>query len=163
MFGVGSLDDFPLHYRLFLRAYRWRRIDPVPWTPLRKPLSACRMGLVSSAGFVLPTQQGFDSAPPGGDYSFREIPADTEVSTLVDCHRSDAFDHAAMRQDPNLAFPIDRVRELAERGRIGSVAPRHVSFMGSISAPGRLIRDTAPGAARLLVEDQVDLVLLVPV
>jgi D-proline reductase (dithiol) PrdB len=160
---VGSLDDFPVHYRLFLRAYRWRRIDPVPWSPLSKPLAECRLALVSSAGFVLPAQKGFDSAPPGGDYSFREIPSDTAVSSLVDCHRSDAFDHAAMRRDPNLAFPIDRVRELAQRGRVGSVAPRHISFMGSISAPGRLVRDTAPEAARRLVADQVDVALLVPV
>ena len=163
MSDVGSLSEFPLHYRLFLRTYRWRRIDPVPWSPLTKPLGECRLALVSSAGFVLPRQPGFDSAPAGGDYSFREIPGDVEASTLVDCHRSDAFDHAAMRRDPNLAFPVDRVRELAQRGRIGSVASRHISFMGSISAPGRLVRFTAPEAAQVLVQDQVDVALLVPV
>jgi len=73
------------------------------------------------------------------------------------------FDHAGIRQDPNLAFPLDRLRELAALGRIGSVAPRHLSFMGSITAPGRLIRDTAPEAARLFVEDGVQAALLVPV
>jgi hypothetical protein len=35
--------------------------------------------------------------------------------------------------------------------------------MGSITAPGRLIRDTAPEAAEWLVEDEVDVALLVPV
>jgi hypothetical protein len=35
--------------------------------------------------------------------------------------------------------------------------------MGSITAPGRLIRDSAPAMADLLVEDQVDVALLVPV
>lgn len=35
---------------------------------------------------------------------------------------------------------------------IGEVAPRHLSFMGSITAPGRLIRDTAPDAVARLVE-----------
>jgi hypothetical protein len=35
--------------------------------------------------------------------------------------------------------------------------------MGSITAPGRFIRDTAPEAAQLFVEDEVDLALLIPV
>jgi hypothetical protein len=35
--------------------------------------------------------------------------------------------------------------------------------MGSISAPGRLIKSTAPEVARMLVEDAVDAVLLTPV
>jgi D-proline reductase (dithiol) PrdB len=46
---------------------------------------------------------------------------------------------------------------------IGNVAPRHLSFMGSITAPGRLRTETAPEAAGLLVEDGVDVALLVPV
>jgi D-proline reductase (dithiol) PrdB len=68
-----------------------------------------------------------------------------------------------MRDDPNLAFPIDRMRELAARGRIGSVNRRHLSFMGSITAPGRLISYTAPQAARQLAADAVDAALLIPV
>ena len=66
-------------------------------------------------------------------------------------------------EDPNLAFPLDRLRELTAAGRIGEVNRRHLSCMGSITAPGRLMRDTAPSAARLLVEDGVDAALLVPV
>jgi D-proline reductase (dithiol) PrdB len=75
----------------------------------------------------------------------------------------ESFDHEGMVRDPNLAFPIDRVRELAAAGRIGEVNHRHLSFMGSITAPGRLVRDHAPEAARLLREDGVDVALLVPV
>jgi D-proline reductase (dithiol) PrdB len=112
---------------------------------------------------VLPDQERFDEAKRGGDPSFREIPSDIGVATLVDTHRSETFDHSAMRRDPNLAFPIDRARELAERGRIGSVNRRHVSFMGGVTAPGRLIKHTAPEAARALAADGVDVALLVPV
>lgn len=160
---MGDLGEFSLRWRLFLRRYQWRRIDPVPWTPLRKPLARCRVALVTSAAFSLPGQPPFDATLKGGDPSFREIPGDVDVSTLVENHRSELFDHAAIRRDPNLAFPADRLRELAERGRIGSVAPRHLSFMGSITAPGRLVREHAPQAARLLVADGVDVALLVPV
>ncbi|MGD0275113.1 MAG: glycine/sarcosine/betaine reductase selenoprotein B family protein [Syntrophales bacterium] len=160
---MDDLNELSLTTRLFLVAYPWRRIDPVPWTPLRKPLSQCRLALVSSAGFVLPGQPSFDVSIRGGDTSFRDIPSDVDVCTLVESHRSEAFDHSGMREDLNLVFPIDRVRELAAMGRIGSVNHRHLSCMGSITAPGRLIKKTAPAAVQKLVEDGVDIALLVPV
>lgn len=160
---MGDLSEFPLSLRLFLQAYPWRRIRPVPWSPLPRPLRQCRVALVTSAGFVLPGQEPFDGAIRGGDTSFRVIPGDAEVGQLIDSQRSESFDHTGMRQDPNLAFPLDRLRELATRGRIGSVAPRHLSYMGSITAPGRLIRETAVEGAKTLVQDQVDAALLVPV
>jgi D-proline reductase (dithiol) PrdB len=160
---MATLDQFSLKERLLIKAYPWRRIEPVPWTPLRKPLATCKLALVSSAGFSLPGQEPFAWTLRGGDASFRDIPADTDVALLVENHRSKSFDHGGMRRDPNLAFPIDRVRELAAAGRIGAVNQRHLSLMGSITAPGRLIRDTAPEAARRLVADGVDIALLVPV
>ena len=160
---MGDVEEFSLATRLFLKAYPWRRIDPVPWTPLPKPLAESRLALISSAGFVLPNQPRFDGSIRGGDPSFREIPSDVGVGTLIETHRSESFDHSGLALDPNLAFPIDRVRELAAAGRIGSVNQRHLSFMGSITAPGRLARDTAPQAGRWLVADEVDVALLVPV
>lgn len=160
---MGDFSEFSLKVQLFLKAYRWRRIDPVPWTPLPGPLAGCRVALVSSAGFVLPDQRPFDEKKRGGDPSFREIPSDVAVETLVDAHRSGSFDHAAMLSDPNLAFPIDRLRELSESGRIGQVNRRHLSFMGSLTATGHLVSETAPRAARLLAGDGVDAALLVPV
>jgi D-proline reductase (dithiol) PrdB len=160
---MATLDSLCLSDRIFVRAYPWRRIDPIPWTALAKPLSACRLALVSSAGLVLPGQEPFDDRVRGGDSSFREIPADADLRTLIDTHRSQAFDHAGMASDPNLVFPLDRARELAASGVFGALNRRHLSFMGSITAPGRLVRESAPEAARLLVEDGVDIALLVPV
>lgn len=160
---MARLNELPLSLRLFLKAYPWRRIEPTPWTPLKKPLNASRLALVSSAGFVSPGQTPFDEGLRGGDFSFREIPSDSDVRQFTHFHRSEAFDHQGLLEDPNLAFPIDRIRELAGRGRIGSVNHRHLSCMGSITAPGRLIKQTAPDAVRRLVSDAVDVALLVPV
>ena len=160
---MGEIGEFSRRFRIFLKAYRWRRIDPVPWTPLRAPLAECRLAIVSSAGFVLPDQAPFDDSIRGGDPSFREIPNGVDVATLIDTHRSETFDHDGLRRDPNLAFPIDRANELVHQGRIGSVSRRHLSFMGSITAPRQLVRDTAPEVARCLVEDGADVALLVPV
>jgi len=63
---MGDTSEFSLTVRLFLKAYSWRKIDPVPWTPLKKPLSQAKLALVSSAGFVLPGQQPFDESFKGG-------------------------------------------------------------------------------------------------
>lgn len=160
---MGDWAEFDLKDRLLLRAYPWRKIRPTPFAPLKRPLSASRLAIVSSAGFVLPGQPAFDDSIRGGDPSFRKIPSGTRAQDLVDTHRSRSFDHSGIQQDPNLGFPIDRGRELLERGRIGALATDHLSFMGSITAPGRLIRHQAPAAAAQLVEDGVEAALLVPV
>lgn len=160
---MANISDLPLRYRLMLRAYPWRRIDPVPLARLAKPLAASRVALVTTAGLVPPFERPFDPAMKGGDFSFRVIRSAANVRKLEEHHRSNAFDHAGILRDPNVAFPLDRLRELATTGEIGDVAPRHLSFMGSITAPGRLARRTAPEAARLLVEDGVDVALLFPV
>jgi len=160
---VGDISEFSFPVRAFLKAYRWRRIDPVPWSPPRKPLAEANVALVTTAGLVLPGQPPFDEHVKGGDSSFRVIPSEAEVRTLIDTHRSETFDHAGVAADPNLAFPLDRLHELARGGAVGRVNRRHLSFMGSITATARLVTERAPEAARLLVEDGVDAALLVPV
>jgi D-proline reductase (dithiol) PrdB len=160
---LGDLSEFPLKYRIFLKAYRWRRIDPVPWAPLKKSVAQSRLVLVSSAGIVTSEQKPFDNSIRGGDPSIREIPSDVDVSTLIETHRSDAFDHTGIRQDPNLAFPADRLGELSAAGIIGSLNHRYLSIMGSVTAPGRLIKRTIPQVVPKLVEDRVDIALLIPV
>jgi D-proline reductase (dithiol) PrdB len=160
---MASLTDLPLKYRLFAGTYRWRRIEPVPFTRLEKPLGEARVGLVSTAGLVPPGEPPFDETVKGGDTSYRTIPSGTDLAALVESHRSDAWDHRGVTADRNLALPIERLEELREAGRIGAVNRRHLSFMGSVTAPGRLVRDSAPEAAQLFVDDQVDVALLVPV
>ena len=160
---MGDLNEFPLKYKFFLKTYKWRRIDPVPWTPLTKPLSNCKVALVSSAGFVTSDQAPFDDSIRGGDTSFREMPSGVKPASLTESHRSEIFDHSGIRQDPNLAFPIDRLKELYTTGKIGTINHRHLSFMGSITAPGRLMKRSAPDAVQRLVDDNVDIAILVPV
>lgn len=159
---MSSIDKLPLALRMFLHTYPWRRVDPNPSAPLRKSVDTCRIALVTSAGLMGQGEQPFDERL-GGDFSYRVISKEQDVQSMREFHRSSSFDHSGIESDRNLAFPLDRLRELALAGEIGEVAPRHLSFMGSITAPGRLRRTSAPAAAQLLVEDQVDLALLVPV
>lgn len=160
---MGRLSDLSLKDQIFVRTYRWRHIDPVPWTPLQKSLAECCLGLVSTAGLSAPGQEMFEAKKKGGDPAFRVIPSTIDVQTLIENHRSKAWDHRGLEQDKNVGFPVDRARELVEWGRIGSVSSRYLSFMGSVTAPGRLVRDSVPLAAEIFAEDKVDVALLVPV
>lgn len=160
---MARLSDLKPKYRIFMQTYRYRSVDFGEGARLNKPLKQARIAAVTTAGFYLPDQPPFEENMRGGDYSFRIIPRDADVASLRHSHRSDAFDHTGIERDPNVALPLDRLRELAADGVIGEVAPRHFSFMGSITAPARLIRITAPQAAGLLREDGVDAVVLTPV
>jgi D-proline reductase (dithiol) PrdB len=160
---MAKISDLKLAYQVFMKAYPYRRVDWRPGARLKKPLSEARIAVVTTAAFFRPDQPPFDTSIRGGDYSYRVIPIDTDLSALQIAHRSDAFDIRGITTDKNLALPLDRLKSMAEDGVIGSVAPRHFSFMGSIAAPGRLIANTAPEVARLLLEDEVDAVLLTPV
>ena len=163
---MARIADLPPAHRLFLRLYPFRRLDPIPWTLLAKPLAECRVALVTSAAYYAPDQEPFDELVRGGDSSFRVI--DVAESThalerLRTSHRSTAFDPDGIRADYNLALPVDRFRELEARGGIGSLHHEALSFMGAVTAPGRLRRVSAPRAAERLRMGDVDVVFLCPV
>lgn len=142
--------------------YRYRALDPVPFARLARPLKQARVALVTTGGVYLPSQDPFDCEIKGGDASFREIPVDTDLTALGIAHKSDAFDQSGFLLDRNLGFPLVRLREMVANGEIGSLAARALSFMGSITAPGRLVKETAPAAAALLQADGADAAFLVP-
>jgi len=167
---VARLDDVELVERLFLKGYPFVRYSPKPGdpianavTPLLKPLKECTVALVTTAGLSLPDQPPFDVTIKMGDSSFREIPSDISPQSLEMNQRSWSFDQTGVLRDRNLALPLDHLREMHERGEIGSIAPHHYSFMGSIVGPAKLMKESAPEVARLLKSDSVDVVLLTPV
>ena len=145
-----------------MQSYRYRSADGSPGARLTKPLKNATLALITTAGLHLPTQPPFDFKVRGGDFSFREIPHDVNVADLQISHRSSAFNRNGALQDRNVVFPLDRLRELVEQHELGALNHRHFSFMGSITAPGRLIAISAPAVADMLGRDSVDAVLLVP-
>ena len=138
-------------------------MDWWPGARLAKPLKEARLALVSTAGLHLPEQPAFDPTIKGGDASFRELANRVELQKLRIRRRSSAFDQTGALRDRNPVFPLDRFRELVARREVGSLHHRHFIFMGSITAPKRLISETAPQVAAELREDQVDAVFLIPV
>ena len=132
--------------------------DDVPWTT-PKPLHESRVAIVTTAGLRVESNADWNA----GDQGFTQIPHDAENLTLA--HYSPNFDRVGWVLDKNVVFPIDRLNELAEDGIIGSVAETHISFMGA--QPDHTLEtirlDSGPAAAKLLADDEVDLVLLTPV
>ena len=160
---MASFSELNLKFRLFMMAYRYRRYHTAPSTPLRLPLSQCRVALITTAGFHLPEQTPFDETVDGGDCSYRAIPNTVDTQTLPIAHRSHAYDTTDTEIDANLVFPLDRFRELERERTIGELNHRHFSFMGSIMKPKPLIAESAPEVGRILKSDGVDVVFLTPV
>lgn len=155
-----------LHWinELYARATS-RRTAEVPLPALatsRRPQHQARVGIITAAGVHLAEQPPFDMNDPEGDASYRVIPGDADPQSLTITH--DYYDHSAPDRDVNCVYPIERLRELADAGEVGEVAPRHVGMMGHIYGQqrSRLVRQTAREMADVFEQDAVDLVLATP-
>jgi D-proline reductase (dithiol) PrdB len=127
-----------------------------PWVA-GPPLSRRRVAIVSSAGLVVRGETPFR----GRDADYRVIPSTTRSDQLLHSHISINLDRTGFEEDWNVVFPLDRLKELAADGVIGSVAATHYSFMGA-SDPVQM-EGCAREVAGHLKRDAVDAVLLSPV
>lgn len=123
------------------------------------PLAEARVAIVTSAALHVAREDGW---APNADPKFSVLEDGERALRLG--HFSPNFDRGGFAADLNVVYPVDRLRELAERGVIGSVAPRHYAFAGNQDETVSKVRlDTGPQAAKLMLEDGVDVVLLTPV
>jgi D-proline reductase (dithiol) PrdB len=151
------LADIPEVERAHLLAKDCAPFGSRPWAE-GPPLSERRVAIVTSAGLHRAADKPFSMV----DLSYRVIPGNIRADDLTMTHSSVHFDRIGFREDVNLVFPIDRLRELEEEGVIGSVADYHYSLMGAGWLPHQ-IEPTMRELARLLRKDEVDAVCLVPV
>ncbi len=128
-----------------------------PWVE-GPPLNQRRVAIISTAGLHKGSDRPFTFDP--GDV-YRVIPGNIRADELIMSHVSANFDRSGYQQDWNIMFPLDRLNELKEQDIIGSVADYHYSFMGA-HEPG-FMEEQARDVAKLLLKDQVDAALLVPV
>ncbi|MCH8199579.1 MAG: hypothetical protein IIA54_05880 [Chloroflexi bacterium] len=135
-----------------------REHDDAPFAPLRKPLSEAKLALVTTAGLHLRGDAPFSS----GDQTYRTIPSSAAAGDIIQSHTSIGFDRTAFMRDINVTFPIDRLRELVDRGTLGALSERFYSFMGANRDPKKIIEETGPEVARKLLEEGVEAVLLTP-
>ena len=140
---------------------RLRELQPSVPRPLSKRLHEASIALVTSAGISQPGQPPMDGPNIEGDYTIRLLDIATPTSELRIWHTH--FDVAAAEQDINVVYPIDRLKELAANGTIGSVASPAVSYMGYFSNVFRIRDEVAPMIVEAVQRSCADAALLVPV
>lgn len=135
-FGFAAAHDVSIPYLQRLREYyqalgygapyEWAHYPDVPFHPLRKRLSACRVALITTAAPYRPDKgdQG-----PGAPYNARakfyavysgDASQDPDLRiahVAIDRQHTTAEDSATW-------FPLAALRRAAAAGRIGAVAPR---------------------------------------
>jgi D-proline reductase (dithiol) PrdB len=128
----------------------------VPFTPFDKDLSTATVALVSATGVYPSDQESFPTVDPG-DISYRVIDAATETRTLRIAHHH--YDHSEADADPNVVFPLDTLRELANEGVIAAVNDKHYSY-GFTTRLRELYEKTFPEIADKIERSKTKLVLL---
>ena len=131
--------------------------ETTPFVRLTKPLAACRVAIVTTAGL----HRRDDGAFGPGEQTYRVIPVDTPSVDIIQSHTSIGFDRAPIMRDLNISYPIDRLRELAAHGEI-ALAPNGYSFMGAQRELARIEGETGPDVAQRLCEDGADVALITP-
>jgi len=149
----------------YLAAFGRRTLpdDIIPWTPLEKKLSECRVSFVSTAGLYVKGQEPFDVDSGSGDPSFREIPSFVDLTQLDIAHTH--YPIARAQLDVNVIAPFEPLRELVENKVLGDLSPRFFSFGFGGFLKEEYIKPgtgTAHHLVRKLREDGVDVVLLAP-
>ena len=142
--------------------FEWTSFElPTQPIPLAKPPDACKVAIVATSGVYLPqSQDPFIGRSALGDDSYRVIPNETPLEAIGLAHPG--YDTRRAMKDLDVVFPYRLLNQLKDQGVIGEAAPRHVSFMGWVPKPEGLLWRKAPEVGRLLLKDQVDLVILVP-
>jgi D-proline reductase (dithiol) PrdB len=140
--------------------YRWTINETAPITRLTKPLTECRVSILTSGGISQCAMPAWDPMSRN-DHRLDAISASVSSD---DFQIHDAYyDHSDADEDINCQFPIDRLRELEAAGEIGSIANRHWSgFMGRIYNRTKVLEESAPAFAAELGRDEVDLLIAVP-
>ena len=134
--GFATAHDVPIPYLQRIRTYyealgygapyEWAHYAQVPFTALRKPLSQCRVALVTTAAVYQP---GRGDQGPGAPYNAQA--KFYSVYSGDSAHDHDLrISHVAIdrqhttAEDSGSYFPLPALRRCAQAGRIGSLAAR---------------------------------------
>jgi D-proline reductase (dithiol) PrdB len=168
--AVDSYKWLPGSLANYYKALPLQKAEPIPWTPLAKPIEECRFSLVTSAGLYLKDKQppfdldGERQNPLWGDPTYRTILRDVKQEEIGVAHLH--INTAGLEADINIALPIHRFLELEATGEIGSLALTSYVFMGYQGNPrnsSEWENRYGPEVAARMKEEGVDAVLLTPV
>ena len=161
--SVSYIDKSREYYAAqgYPRPYRWADNDDVPFALLPKPLSRCRVGLVTTTTPLGPgetTETDTHLHPLKAAYAAPTDPAPGAMYT-----QDLLWDKEATHtRDVESFLPIRALQALASEGCVGGVADRFYGVPTEYSQR-RTNEVDAPEVLRLCREDQVDVALLVPI
>lgn len=153
---MARIEDIPQPTRDNILALASPELPGSPWIQ-PKPLAQSRIAILTSAALHRRSEMPL----PAGTAEFRELPAALTPADILMSHISINFDRAGFQRDINVAYPIDRLRDLARAGLVGAVADTHYSVMGSTDPQTMTV--TADAIVGRLKQEQIDTVLLCPV
>jgi D-proline reductase (dithiol) PrdB len=153
---MARIEDIPEPTRTAVANLPCPSFDTAPFVG-GPALSQRRVAIVSSAALIRRGDKPF----PFGSGEYRAVPGGWNNNDILVSHVSINFDRAGFQRDINVVYPIDRLRELASEGVIGSVADTHYTVMGSTDPAAML--EAADGIAAALLADRCNAVVLAPV
>ena len=163
---VDSFKFLPGSIANYYRNLPVQREEPIPFTPLAKPLGECRFALATTAGIYEEGREPpFDTErekrePMWGDPTFRRISREVKQEGIGACHLH--TNNRDILADMNIVLPVQRFLELESEGVIGSLAPTSYSFMGYQPNTTEWRERHAPEAASIMKDEEVDAVFLTP-
>ena len=136
----------------FEKPYRWAHFDTAPFAPLPKPLAECTLAIVTTSAL-------YDRHESDPRYVDSASALDPPTRLFAD---DLSWDKQATHLDDRRSYlPIEPLRELVERRRLGALAPRFHCAPTEYSQ--RRTRDAdAPEVLKRCREDGADIALLVP-
>lgn len=130
----------------------------IPLVKFTKSPQEATFALITTSGVHLKSQPIFNVEE--GDSTVRFIPKSCSETDLMISHTH--FDREDADQDINCVFPLSRLKELANEGKIGKVANTHYGLMGYIPNTDLLMNETIPLIIKQLKTENVDAVILNP-
>ena len=157
---VNYIDIIRQRYmNLGYQPYRWFEADKdAKKFNVRSSIEKSKIGLLSTSGAYQIGQKAFHYKD---DTSIRKINKKTSEKNIHFSHITENYLVNA-RQDPNCIIPIKQLRFLESNGFIKSVANEIISCMGGIYSQRRVLNELAPAVLSEFQQQEVDLVLLVP-
>jgi D-proline reductase (dithiol) PrdB len=152
--NVGYMERSRLYYQAhgYEKPYLWAHHDEVPFSPLGKPLRDCTATIVTTAMPDNSFTRELRSLQKG---DMTQVPDSLYIDEL-------AWDKDATHTDDlDSYFPIRRLTELVNEGKLGQLAQHYYCVPTSYSQRQTIELD-APGILKACLEENVDIALLVP-
>ena len=140
----------------YSKPYKWISHQNVPFTKLEKPLTECRVALLTTADL---------KKHPGESVQERNLSKKVYAQ-----HADDAPEHfytqdlqwdqeSTHTNDNDSFMPLNRLAEYGAEGKIGSASPRFYGVVTDYSQ-GRTSKKFAPQVLEFCKEDRVDALIL---